>query len=248
MSPNTAHQHEPVRITLPVDGMTCAACQANVQRALTATPGVAKAAVNLMTHDATVHYDPSATDPARLVAAINDTGYSSQLPDTTVPAGVADDERDQSQAREYAHLRTKSLASLALGVLAMVASMPLMSGGGHPSTALGAGGVTFVPVAGSEFEIPAELVLLAMGFVGPEQGAWLDHLGVALDERGNLRRDDTFASRVPGVFVAGDMGRGQSLIVWAIAEGRACAATVDAHLMGSTSLPSPVAPDSRYLA
>ena len=78
MPSTTTQPHEPVRITLPVDGMTCAACQANVQRALTATPGVAKAAVNLMTHEATVHYDPSATDPARLVAAINDTGYASQ--------------------------------------------------------------------------------------------------------------------------------------------------------------------------
>ena len=139
MSSTTSHPYTTIRITLPVDGMTCAACQANVQRALTAAPGVAKAAVNLMTHDATVHYDPLATDPARLVAAINDTGYSSHLPDTTVPAGAADDERDQSQAREYAQLRTKSLASLALGVLAMVASMPLMSGGEHPSAALGAG-------------------------------------------------------------------------------------------------------------
>ena len=68
-----------LKITLPVEGMTCAACQANVQRALTAAPGVAKAAVNLMTHEATVHYDPSATNPEALVAAINDTGYVSHL-------------------------------------------------------------------------------------------------------------------------------------------------------------------------
>ncbi|MDQ3468305.1 MAG: glutamate synthase subunit beta [Actinomycetota bacterium] len=105
----------------------------------------------------------------------------------------------------------------------------------------------FDKVPGSAREVPAELVLLAMGFVGPERGTWLEHLGVALDERGNLRRDDTFASRVPGVFVAGDMGRGQSLIVWAIAEGRACAAGVDRYLMGETTLPAPIAPTTRPL-
>ena len=122
---------EPVRITLPVDGMTCAACQANVQRALKAAPGVANAAVNLMTHEATIHYDPSATDPAKLVAAINDTGYVSHLPDPAVSSSAADDERDHLQAREYSELRFKSLVSLALGGIAMVASMPLMSGGSH---------------------------------------------------------------------------------------------------------------------
>ncbi len=116
----------PVKITLPVDGMTCAACQANVQRALTAAPGVAKAAVNLMTNEATIHYDPAATDPSRLVAAINDTGYVSTLPDATVQPQAADDERDRAQAREYSELRTKSLISLVLGAAAMVASMPLM--------------------------------------------------------------------------------------------------------------------------
>src|SRR5688572_4084815 len=69
-----------LKITLPVDGMTCAACQANVQRALTAAPGVKKAAVNLMMHEATVHYDPATTDPAKLVEAINETGYVSRVP------------------------------------------------------------------------------------------------------------------------------------------------------------------------
>ena len=78
-----------------------------------------------------------------------------------------------------------------------------------------------------------------MGFVGPEKGEWLDRLGVELDERGNVWRDDDFMTNVPGVFVAGDMGRGQSLIVWAIAEGRACAAGVDRYLVGETTLPSP---------
>ena len=69
-----------LKVTLPVEGMTCAACQANVQRALTAAPGVSKAAVNLMMHEATVHYDPAATSPEQLVAAINDTGYVSRCP------------------------------------------------------------------------------------------------------------------------------------------------------------------------
>ena len=119
-----------LKITLPVEGMTCAACQANVQRALTAAPGVTKAAVNLMMHEATVHYDPAATDPTRLVSAINDTGYVSHLPDSQSTTN-ADDEREQAQAREYSVLRLKSLVSLVLGAIAMVASMPLMGGGGE---------------------------------------------------------------------------------------------------------------------
>ena len=86
-----------------------------------------------------------------------------------------------------------------------------------------------------------------MGFVGPEKGAWLERLGVEFDERGNVRRDDDFMTNVPGVFVAGDMGRGQSLIVWAIAEGRSCAAGVDRYLVGETTLPSPVLPTTRPL-
>ncbi len=100
---------------------------------------------------------------------------------------------------------------------------------------------------GSDVEIPADLVFLAMGFVGPEKGSWLEQLGVAFDERGNVARNDSYESNVPGVFVAGDMGRGQSLIVWAIAEGRACAAGVDLSLMGETSLPAPIAPTARPL-
>jgi glutamate synthase (NADPH/NADH) small chain len=105
----------------------------------------------------------------------------------------------------------------------------------------------FVKIEGSDRELPADLVFLAMGFVGPDKGDWLDQLGVAYDERGNVRRNDDFMSSVPGVFVAGDMGRGQSLIVWAIAEGRACAAGADRYLMGETDLPSPVLPSTRPL-
>ncbi|CAB4642636.1 unannotated protein [freshwater metagenome] len=100
---------------------------------------------------------------------------------------------------------------------------------------------------GSDLEIPADLVFLAMGFTGPEKGSWLEQLGVAFDERGNVVRNDNYESTVPGVFVAGDMGRGQSLIVWAIAEGRACAAGVDLALMGETSLPAPIPPTARPL-
>ena len=106
----------------------------------------------------------------------------------------------------------------------------------------------FQPVPGTRRELPADLVLLALGFVGPEKGSWLDQLGVALDSRGNVARTDDYRTNVDGVFVAGDMGRGQSLIVWAIAEGRAAAAAVDAYLMGSTSLPSPIAASARPLA
>ena len=82
----------------------------------------------------------------------------------------------------------------------------------------------FQKVEGTDREIPADFVFLALGFVGPERGSWLDRLGVELDPRGNVARDDRYMSSIPGVFVAGDMGRGQSLIVWAIAEGRAAAA------------------------
>ncbi|WP_248582090.1 glutamate synthase subunit beta [Nocardioides sp. InS609-2] len=105
----------------------------------------------------------------------------------------------------------------------------------------------FQPVPGSDREIPAELVLFAMGFTGPEKPGLVEQLGVDLDERGNVARDASYAASVPGVFVAGDAGRGQSLIVWAIAEGRAAAAAVDTFLTGSTTLPSPILPTERPL-
>ena len=109
------------------------------------------------------------------------------------------------------------------------------------------GRMSFDPIAGTEELIPAELVLLAMGFVGPERGPLLEQLGVEFDARGNVARNDRWATGAPGVYVCGDMGRGQSLIVWAIAEGRACAAAVDADLTGSTELPSVVTPASMPL-
>jgi glutamate synthase (NADPH) small chain len=102
------------------------------------------------------------------------------------------------------------------------------------------GRMNFEKVEGSDFEMPADYVFLAMGFVGPEKGGLLEQFGVALDGRGNVARDASYATSVDNVFVAGDMGRGQSLIVWAIAEGRSAAAAADAHLMGATTLPSPL--------
>jgi glutamate synthase (NADPH/NADH) small chain len=87
-----------------------------------------------------------------------------------------------------------------------------------------------------------------MGFTGPQPRGLVAELGLALDERGNVVRDDEWQSSVPGVFVAGDAGRGQSLIVWAIAEGRSCAAAVDLYLMGETDLPAPIKPGDRPLS
>jgi glutamate synthase (NADPH/NADH) small chain len=108
-------------------------------------------------------------------------------------------------------------------------------------------GTGFDAVEGSERELPADLVLLAMGFVGPERSALVEQLGVSFDTRGAIARDASFSTEVPGVFVAGDAGRGQSLIVWAIAEGRSCAAAVDRWLSGSARLPAPIAPTDRPL-
>ncbi len=99
---------------------------------------------------------------------------------------------------------------------------------------------TFETVPDSEFEMPVDLVLLAMGFLGPDRPGMLEELGVKLTPRGNVWRDETWMTSVPGVFTAGDMQRGQSLIVWAIAEGRSAARGVDAFLMGTSDLPAPL--------
>ncbi|MDQ3503839.1 MAG: glutamate synthase subunit beta [Actinomycetota bacterium] len=103
----------------------------------------------------------------------------------------------------------------------------------------------FTPVDGTARVLPAQLVLLAMGFTGPLRTGLLEQLGVELDGRGNVARGADWATSAPGVFVAGDMGRGQSLIVWAIAEGRSAAAAVDRSLCGQTLLPAPITPTSR---
>jgi glutamate synthase (NADPH/NADH) small chain len=102
-----------------------------------------------------------------------------------------------------------------------------------------------VPKAGTEREIPADLVLLALGFTGPEPEDLGNQLELPFDERGNVERDGDYQTSQPGVFVAGDAGRGQSLIVWAIAEGRAAASAVDRYLEGDTQLPFPVKPTDR---
>jgi glutamate synthase (NADPH/NADH) small chain len=108
----------------------------------------------------------------------------------------------------------------------------------------------FNPVPGTERELPCDMILLAMGFTGAERPGLLTDLGVEFDQRGNVGRDGAYATSVPGVFAAGDMGRGQSLIVWAIAEGRSAAAAVDRYLCGdaeSAGLPAPIAPTARPL-
>ena len=102
------------------------------------------------------------------------------------------------------------------------------------------GKIFFEEIENSEEEIEADLVLLALGFTGPETSPILEQLGVALDERGNVDRSETYETSIESVFTCGDMGRGQSLIVWAIAEGRSCAASVDEFLMGTTELPRSV--------
>jgi glutamate synthase (NADPH/NADH) small chain len=102
------------------------------------------------------------------------------------------------------------------------------------------GRMQFQPVPGSDFELAADLVLLAMGFTGPEKGALLPDLGVTMTDRGNVGRDARWMTNVPGVFTAGDMQRGQSLIVWAIAEGRSAARAIDEFLMGESQLPAPL--------
>jgi glutamate synthase (NADPH/NADH) small chain len=103
------------------------------------------------------------------------------------------------------------------------------------------GRMDFKPVAGGEFMMDVDLVLLAMGFVGAERAGMLTELGVTFTERGNVARDAQWMTSVPGVFVCGDMQRGQSLIVWAIAEGRSAARGVDLYLMGKSDLPAPLA-------
>src|SRR3954470_1256904 len=108
-------------------------------------------------------------------------------------------------------------------------------------------GGRFQKIEGTDFELPCELVLLAMGFLGPQRAGMLEQLGVDLDPRSNVARNDSFMTSEPGIFACGDMGRGQSLIVWAIAEGRSCASGVDAWLMGETLLPRPIAPTTRQL-
>ena len=101
------------------------------------------------------------------------------------------------------------------------------------------------PKAGTERIIPADLVFLALGFTGQDSRAIVDQTDAEFDGRTNVARDEQYMTAAEGIFSCGDAGRGQSLVVWAIAEGRACAAAVERHLMGSTVLPEPVAPSDR---
>ncbi len=126
MATTTAQQ-----VTIPVGGMTCAACQAHVQKALAAQPGVRAASVNLMMASASVTFDPSVIAPGQLVQAIRDTGYEAELPARVVDVVAEQDAREQAQAAEYRTLRIKAIASGVAGAFAMVASMPLMTGTAH---------------------------------------------------------------------------------------------------------------------
>jgi glutamate synthase (NADPH/NADH) small chain len=110
------------------------------------------------------------------------------------------------------------------------------------------GGFKVVEVPGTERELPADLVLLAIGFGGTEPGALLGQLGVERNPRGTIPSDHAWQTQTPGVFVAGDMRRGPSLIVWAIAEGRSAAAAVHSYLGSSGGLPAPITPASMALA
>lgn len=119
------------KIDIPVQGMTCAACQASVQKALQRQPGVLDAAVNLMMKNAAVTYDPAVTRPEALVAAIRDTGYEAEMPRPEQTAFEEQEARDRANEEEFRTLRRKALASGAVGVLAMIVSMPLMGSGAH---------------------------------------------------------------------------------------------------------------------
>jgi glutamate synthase (NADPH) small chain len=137
---------------------------------------------------------------------------------------------EEGGERVYAVSTQRFLADANGRVRALVIVEVAASGGG------------FQPVPGTERELACDLVLLAMGFTGAEAGPLVTDLGVEFDNRGNVARDGDFATSVPGVFVAGDAGRGQSLIVWAIAEGRSAAAAVDTYLCGDTNLPAAISP------
>src|SRR5687768_9077898 len=114
-------------IRIPVSGMTCAACQARVQRTLQRQPGVMDAGVNLMMHDATVRYSPDAVSPEQLVAAIRDTGYGAELPAAVEDAFAEQEARDKAQAEEFAELKRKAIVSGTIGAVAMFAPMGLMN-------------------------------------------------------------------------------------------------------------------------
>jgi glutamate synthase (NADPH/NADH) small chain len=139
---------------------------------------------------------------------------------------------EEGGAREYS-IQTKRFLGEDGRVRALeTVQVQMKSNNGRPE---------FMETPGTERVFPAELVLLAMGFVGPQRSGMLEQLGVALDALGNVKADANKQTSVPKVFTAGDMTRGQSLIVWAIAEGRHAAYAIDRHLMGASDLPEPLA-------
>lgn len=146
----------PARVTIPVGGMTCAACQASVQRALSKEPGVLDASVNLMTESAAVTFDPEVTTPSALVGAIRRTGYDAALPSPARDTFAEQEARERDQAREYESLRRKAIVSGLTGGVAMLASMPMMGGATHPgvlSWALLAATVFVMAWAGRHFYV-----------------------------------------------------------------------------------------------
>jgi glutamate synthase (NADPH/NADH) small chain len=144
--------------------------------------------------------------------------------------------QEEGGRRDYALSTRELLADDSGNVRALRLSEVEWSGGG------------WIVVPGTDRELPADLVLLALGFSGPETHSVVAQLGLATDERGNVARGPSYQTSEVGVFVAGDAGRGQSLIVWAIAEGRSVAAAVDTYLTGSTTLHRPIGPNVRALA
>ncbi|HEX4749043.1 MAG TPA: heavy metal translocating P-type ATPase [Bryobacteraceae bacterium] len=124
---NDARQHATERVTIPVTGMTCAACQAFVQKTLASQPGVQDASVNLMRHNATVNFDPAVTSVSALVENIRDTGYGASVPIPNQSVLEQEEQHDAEQLREYKQLRVKAMVTIAVGLLAMLLSMPLMS-------------------------------------------------------------------------------------------------------------------------
>ncbi len=132
MATVTAEPASAAKVDIPVQGMTCAACQASVQQALQRQPGVVDASVNLMMKNAAVSYDPAVTRPEALVEAIRDTGYDAELPRAEQTAFEEQEARDRAQEEEFRALRLKALASLAAGAVAMIVSMPLDGHGRAP--------------------------------------------------------------------------------------------------------------------
>jgi P-type Cu+ transporter len=126
-APAAPREPQTEHVTIPVSGMTCAACQGRVQRTLAKMPGVMDASVNLMTNSAAVDYDPAVVDPAGLVARIRATGYGAELPEPSRTAAQEQVAQDEARAREYVELRRKAIVSVGIGVLAMMVSMPLMT-------------------------------------------------------------------------------------------------------------------------